>query len=134
LGTGRGAEVTNLSGGGENGLELVPSDVGGVLGADWVMTHSKESIRLWETETCDNLSYRSSLAPVTLGVVGGVAVHCAFSFEIGEPSAGLNAEGIEGLNENNGRQDIVVKNAIASQATCQNALEFFSRATNPAAV
>jgi hypothetical protein len=103
LGTGSGAEPTLLAGGGENDSLLVC----GVLGADCVITHSNESMRLWETETCDSLSYKSSGDLQASGDIDREASLCSCGSGIGWPTCVLDAVGIEGLKENNGRQDIV---------------------------
>lgn len=103
LGTGSGAEPTLLAGRGENDSLLVS----GVLGADCVITHSNESMRLWETETCDSLSYRSSGDLHTSGDIARESSLCSCGSGIGWSTCALDAVGIEGLKENKGRQDIV---------------------------
>lgn len=103
LGTGSGAEPTLLAGGGENDSFLVC----GVLGADCVITHSNESMRLWETETCDSLSYRSSGDLHASGDVVREASLCSCSSGVCWSICVFDAVGMEGLKENNGRQDIV---------------------------
>lgn len=85
----------------------MPSNIGGVLGADCVITHSNESTRLWETETGDNLSYRLLGVLMVFEAIDGAEGHCSSDFETDKSSNGLNAAAMEGLNENRGRQDIL---------------------------
>lgn len=107
----------DLIGGGENASRFELSEAIGVPGSDCVITHSKESARLCETaETWDSLSYRSSGVSIGSGLMIGVDDLFSYGSQMYCSSLDLNAAGMDGLKENNGRQDILRYKALCDAA------------------